>query len=92
MNHEFEDADVALCIGANDTINSAALDDPNSIIAGMPVIRVWDAENAIVMKRTMGVGYAAVDNPSFTRTTRTFLGDAKAMDKVQSQMSAHYGN
>ena len=94
VNHEFEDADVALCIGANDTINSAALDDPNSIIAGMPVIRVWDAENAIVMKRTMGVGYAAVDNPVFYKdNTDMFLGDAKAMcDKVQSQMSAHYGN
>lgn len=93
INHEFEETDVALCIGANDTINSAAIDDPNSIIAGMPVIRVWDAENAIVMKRTMGVGYAAVDNPVFYKeNTDMFLGDAKAMcDKVQAEMKTHYG-
>jgi len=94
INDEFAEADVALCIGANDTINSAALDDPNSIIAGMPVIRVWDAANAIVMKRTMGVGYAAVDNPVFYKeNTDMFLGDAKAMcDKVQAEMKVHYGD
>ena len=51
INHEFAETDVALCIGANDTINSAAIDDPNCVIAGMPVIRVWDAKNSIVMKR-----------------------------------------
>ena len=51
--------------GANDTVNSAAEDDPNSIIAGMPVLRVWKAAQSVVMKRSLGVGYAAVDNPIF---------------------------
>merc|ERR1719478_1784725 len=78
MNHEFAETTVALCIGANDTINSAALDDPNCSIAGMPVIRVWDAEESIVMKRSMGVGYAAVDNPVFFNENNSmYLGDAK---------------
>ena len=92
VNHEFEDADVALCIGANDTINSAALDDPNSIIAGMPVIRVWDAENAIVMKRTMGVGYAAVDNPVFYKdNTDMLLGDMQNVEvSGRSRICRHW--
>eukprot|EP00501_MAST-03F_sp_TOSAG23-6_P002229 GSMAST32.ASY1.ANO1.2329.1 assembled CDS len=79
INHEFPDTDVALCIGANDTINSAAEDDPNCVIAGMPVIHVWKAKESIVMKRSMGVGYAAVDNPVFFNENNfMYLGDAKA--------------
>ena len=67
-----------MVIGANDTVNSAAEDDPNSIIAGMPVIRVWNSKEVIVMKRTLGVGYAAVDNPIFFKdNTSMLLGDAK---------------
>merc|ERR1712166_1586809 len=63
INDEFEDVDVSIVLGANDTVNSAAEDDPNSLIAGMPVLRVWNGKQTIVMKRTLGVGYAAVDNP-----------------------------
>ncbi|KAK0066389.1 NAD(P) transhydrogenase mitochondrial [Biomphalaria pfeifferi] len=78
LNHEFPETDLALVIGANDTVNSAAEEDPNSIIAGMPVLRVWLAKQCIVMKRTLGVGYAAVDNPVFFKTnTNMLLGDAK---------------
>ena len=60
-------------IGANDTVNSAAEEDPNSIIAGMPVMRVWQGKNTIVMKRTLGVGYAAVDNPIFYKPNTSML-------------------
>ena len=59
------DTDLALVIGANDTVNFAAEGDPNSIVAGMPVLRVWKATQSVVMKRSLGVGYAAVDNPIF---------------------------
>jgi H+-translocating NAD(P) transhydrogenase len=60
------------------TVNSAAEDDPNSIIAGMPVLRVWKADQVVVMKRSLGVGYAAVDNPIFYKpNTAMLLGDAK---------------
>lgn len=93
MNHEFEETTLALCIGANDTINSAALNDPNCPIAGMPVIRVWDAEESIVMKRSMGVGYAAVDNPVFFNDNNSmYLGDAKVnCVKLEEGLRSHYG-
>ena len=65
LNDNFPDTDLSLVIGANDTVNSAAEDDPNSIIAGMPVLRVWKSAQSVVMKRSLGVGYAAVDNPIF---------------------------
>ncbi|XP_055532528.1 NAD(P) transhydrogenase, mitochondrial-like [Wyeomyia smithii] len=78
INEDFSDTDLALVIGANDTVNSAAEDDPNSIIAGMPVLRVWKADQVVVMKRSLGVGYAAVDNPIFYKpNTSMLLGDAK---------------
>jgi NAD/NADP transhydrogenase beta subunit len=57
INHDFPDTDVAIVIGANDTVNSAALEDPNSPIAGMPVLEVWKAKQTIVMKRSMATGY-----------------------------------
>eukprot|EP00941_MAST-03F_sp_MAST-3F-sp1_P001783 g1783.t1 len=93
INHEFEEADVALCIGANDTINSAAEDDPNCVIAGMPVIHAWKAKSSIIMKRSMGVGYAAVDNPVFFNDNNDmYLGDAKAnMDLLATSLKEHYG-
>ena len=79
INDDFEDTDVTLVIGANDTINSAAEDDPNSQIAGMPVLRVWKSKNVIVMKRSLAAGYAGVDNPVFLKdNTDMLLGDAKA--------------
>ncbi|KAK6168199.1 hypothetical protein SNE40_022075 [Patella caerulea] len=78
LNDDFPQTDLALVIGANDTVNSAAEEDPNSIIAGMPVLRVWLAKQVIVMKRTLGVGYAAVDNPIFFKeNSAMLLGDAK---------------
>merc|ERR1719378_279587 len=78
-NDFMEDVDVTLVIGANDTVNSGAEDDPNSPIAGMPVLHVWDAKKVVVMKRTLGVGYADVDNPVFYKeNARMLLGDAKS--------------
>ncbi|GMR32393.1 hypothetical protein PMAYCL1PPCAC_02588 [Pristionchus mayeri] len=78
INDDFPETDLVLVIGANDTVNSAAEDDPNSGIAGMPVLRVWKAKQVVVMKRTLGVGYAAVDNPIFfNKNTSMLLGDAK---------------
>lgn len=78
INEEFPEVDVSIVLGANDTVNSAAEDDPNSPIAGMPVLRVWQGKQTIVMKRSLGVGYAAVDNPLFYKeNTDMLLGDAK---------------
>jgi NAD(P) transhydrogenase len=86
INDDFSSTDVAVVIGANDTINSAALEDPASIIAGMPVLEVWNSKNVVIMKRTMGGGYAGVDNPVFFKeNTDMLLGDAKdTCDKLQS--------
>jgi len=78
INDDFDETDVSLVIGANDTVNSAAEDDPNSQIAGMPVLRVWKSKQVIVMKRSMAAGYAGVDNPVFLKdNTDMLLGDAK---------------
>ncbi|UYV60415.1 NNT [Cordylochernes scorpioides] len=89
INEDFRDTDLVLVVGANDTVNSAATEDPNSIIAGMPVLRVWDAKQVIVMKRSLGVGYAAVDNPVFYKeNTAMLLGDAKkTCDALLNQVS-----
>ena len=79
INDDFADTDVVLVIGANDTVNSAAEDDPNSQIAGMPVLRVWKARQVIVLKRSLAAGYAGVENPVFIKdNTDMLLGDAKA--------------
>ena len=78
INDGFENTDVVLVIGANDTVNPAALDDPSSPIAGMPVLEVWKAQNVIVFKRSMAVGYAGVQNPLFFKeNTQMLFGDAK---------------
>jgi NAD(P) transhydrogenase subunit beta len=79
INDDFARTSVVLVIGANDTVNPAAEDDPGSPIAGMPVLRVWEAENVIVFKRSMASGYAGVPNPLFYReNTHMLFGDAKA--------------
>merc|ERR1711981_634263 len=92
LNDDFPDTDLSLVIGANDTVNSAAEDDPNSIIAGMPVLRVWKSAQSVVMKRSLGVGYAAVDNPIFfNENNAMLLGDAKkSCDGLLAGLKAHY--
>ncbi|WP_262847621.1 Re/Si-specific NAD(P)(+) transhydrogenase subunit beta [Mumia quercus] len=78
INDDFADTSVVLVIGANDTVNPAAAEDPSSPLAGMPVLRVWEAENVIVFKRSMAAGYAGVQNPLFFRENSQMLfGDAK---------------
>jgi len=92
INHEFGNTDLVLVIGANDTVNSAAEEDPNSIIAGMPVLKVWLSKQVVVMKRSLGVGYAAVDNPIFFKqNTSMLLGDAKkTCDKLLAKLKSDY--
>jgi NAD(P) transhydrogenase subunit beta len=78
INDDLASTSVVLVIGANDTVNPAAAEDPGSPIAGMPVLRVWEAENVIVFKRSMASGYAGVPNPLFWRdNTHMLFGDAK---------------
>ncbi|MDT3766699.1 Re/Si-specific NAD(P)(+) transhydrogenase subunit beta [Gleimia hominis] len=86
VNDDFGDVDVVLVIGANDTVNPAA-EEPGSPIAGMPVLRVWEAANVVVFKRSMATGYAGVQNPLFFKdNTQMLFGDAKA--SVEAIISA----
>lgn len=87
INDDFTDTDTVLVIGANDTVNPAALDDPSSPIAGMPVLEVWKAQQVIVFKRSMNTGYSGVQNPLFFKDNATMcFGDAK--DTMQAIANA----
>ncbi|MBL4766683.1 MAG: NAD(P)(+) transhydrogenase (Re/Si-specific) subunit beta [Rhodobacteraceae bacterium] len=84
INDDFPNTDVAIVIGSNDIVNPAAQDDPNSPIAGMPVLECWKAKQVFVSKRGQGTGYSGIENPLFYKeNTRMFYGDAKAsLDKL----------
>lgn len=88
INDALKETDIVLVVGANDIVNPSAMEDPSSPIAGMPVLRVWEARNVIVMKRSMASGYAGVDNPLFYReNTLMLFGDArKVVDEILAAM------
>jgi NAD(P) transhydrogenase subunit beta len=87
INDDFAETSVVLVIGANDTVNPSAAEDPASPIAGMPVLHVWEAQHVIVFKRSMAAGYAGVQNPLFFReNTQMLFGDAK--ERVQDILKA----
>ncbi|HEY8621731.1 MAG TPA: Re/Si-specific NAD(P)(+) transhydrogenase subunit beta [Dermatophilaceae bacterium] len=87
INDDLKDTDVVLVIGANDTVNPSAEDDPNSPIAGMPVIQVWHAKEVVIFKRSMATGYAGVQNPLFFKQNSAMLfGDAK--ERVEDILKA----
>ncbi len=90
LNDDFPKTDLVMVIGANDIVNPGAQDDPNSPIAGMPVLEVWKGKTSIVMKRSMASGYAGVDNPLFYKeNNRMLFGDAKKMlDEVLTALKA----
>ena len=78
INQDFPGTDVSIVIGSNDIVNPAAQDDPNSPIAGMPVLEVWKAKTVIVLKRGQGTGYSGIESPLFYKeNARMFYGDAK---------------
>ena len=89
VNDDLAETDVVLVIGANDTVNPAAAEDPTSPIAGMPVLRVWEAKNVVVFKRSMAAGYAGVQNPLFFReNTQMLFGDAKTkVDEIVNALA-----
>ncbi|MCU7875622.1 MAG: Re/Si-specific NAD(P)(+) transhydrogenase subunit beta [Candidatus Thiodiazotropha sp. (ex Lucinoma borealis)] len=89
INQDFLNADVVLVIGANDIVNPSALENPNSPIAGMPVLEVWNAKRTVVLKRSMATGYAGVENPLFFRdNTHMLFGDAReSVDTVLKQVA-----
>ncbi|MEM7082209.1 MAG: Re/Si-specific NAD(P)(+) transhydrogenase subunit beta [Pseudomonadota bacterium] len=88
INEDFPDVDVSVVIGANDIVNPAALEEPDSPIAGMPVLEVWNGDQTIVLKRSMATGYAGVQNPLFFKdNTRMLFGDAKeTLDEVLTHL------
>jgi NAD(P) transhydrogenase subunit beta len=90
INGEFANTDVAIVIGANDVCNPAAIDDPKSPIAGMPVLSVWEARTVFVVKRSLASGYAGIKNPLFERENSLMcFGDAKAyLEQLITELKA----
>ena len=89
INEDFPDTDVVLVIGANDTVNPAAQTDPNSPIAGMPVLEVWKAANVVVFKRSMNTGYAGVQNPPVLQRKQTYVlrrRERKTVDEILAEL------
>ena len=88
INEDFPSTDVVIVIGSNDIVNPAAQDDPNSPIAGMPVLEVWKAKQVFVSKRGQGTGYSGIENPLFFKeNTRMFYGDAKkSLDELLTKL------
>ncbi|MDB9528215.1 NAD(P)(+) transhydrogenase (Re/Si-specific) subunit beta [Oscillatoria sp. CS-180] len=89
INDDFPSTDVVLVIGANDTVNPSALEDPNSPMAGMPVLEVWKSQAVVVLKRSLSAGYAGVANPLFYKENTSMLfGDARAnVTAILSQLT-----
>ncbi len=89
INDDFPETDVAIVIGSNDIVNPAAQEDPNSPIAGMPVLECWKAKQVFVSKRGQGTGYSGIENPLFYKeNTRMFYGDAKkSLDELLTKIS-----
>ena len=89
INDDFPNTDVAIVIGSNDIVNPAAQEDPNSPIAGMPVLEVWKAKNVLVLKRGQGTGYSGIENPLFYKeNARMYYGDAKkSIDDLLTRIS-----
>ncbi len=87
INDDFQDAEIVIILGANDIVNPAAQEDPNSPIAGMPVLEVWKAQQVIISKRGQGRGYSGIENPLFFKdNSRMLYGDAKAsLDEILNQ-------
>jgi len=93
LEGEMDKFDVSLVVGANDTVNPSAVEDPNSELAGMPVIQVWKSAKVIVIKRSLGGGYADVENPLFFNpNTNMLLGDAKCVaDELKAAVLEQLG-
>jgi NAD(P) transhydrogenase len=94
INEDFKDTDLVLVVGANDIVNSSALEDPNSPIAGMPVLEVWNSKNVVVMKRSLATGYADIPNPLFFKpNTMMLLGNAKdTLEQLRNYAQQHFNN
>jgi len=90
INEDFPDTDIVIILGANDIVNPAAQDDPNSPIAGMPVLEVWKARQVIISKRGQGRGYSGIENPLFFKdNSRMLYGDAKAsLDQLLASLTS----
>jgi NAD(P) transhydrogenase subunit beta len=89
INDDFPETDIAIVIGSNDIVNPAAQEDPNSPIAGMPVLECWKAKSVIVSKRGQGTGYSGIENPLFFKeNTRMLYGDAKvSLDQILQSLT-----